>query len=169
METTLENKTVVTADGAIEITRIFDAPRGRVWTAWSDAENLQQWWGPKIFSCPYCRIDFRVGGTYHHCMRSPDCQEYWSTGTYKEIVPMERIVATDSFADEKGNVIPAAQIGMGDDWPLELLVTMTFEELDDKTRFVIRHVGVPEGQMREMCGQGWNESFDKMDDFLAMA
>ena len=58
-------------------------------------------------------------------MRSPRGEEFWSTGVYREIVPMERIVCTDSFADEKGNIVPASYYGMQGDWPLECLVTVT--------------------------------------------
>lgn len=161
-----ENHAETAPEGEIEITRVLDAPCARVWKAWSNAETLQRWWGPRIFACPYCRIDFRAGGTYHHCMRSPDGQEYWSTGTYREIIPMRRIVATDSFADEKGGIISAAQIGMDGEWPLELLISIEFEDLGERTRFTLRHEGVPAGQMREMCCQGWNESFDRMAEVL---
>ena len=91
----------------------------------------------------------------------------WSTGTYKEIVPFERIVCTDSFADEKGNVVPASHYGMpGDDWPMELLVTITFDDAGKKTRMTLRHVGIPAGEMGKMAGQGWNESLDKLADCL---
>ena len=52
---------------------------------------------------------------------APEGQDFWTTGVYREIVPMERIVYTDSFADEKGNVVPASHCGMpGEDWPLEM-------------------------------------------------
>ncbi|MBX7255241.1 MAG: SRPBCC domain-containing protein [Candidatus Hydrogenedentes bacterium] len=169
MAITLDNQTTITPDGVIEITRVFDVPREVVWKAWTDADELQRWWGPMCFTCPASRIDLRVGGTYHHCMRAPDGKDYWSTGTYKEIVPLERIAATDSFADEKGNVVSAADIGMGDAWPLEMHFTIKFEDLGGRTQFRIQHQGIPEGPVREMCAQGWNESFDKMADCLSNA
>src|SRR3989337_2780421 len=89
------------------ITRLFDAPRELVWKAWTDPKQLMQWWGPKGFTSPVCKQDFRVGGKYLYCMRSPEGKDYWSTGVYREIVAMKKIVCTDSFADEKGNVVPA--------------------------------------------------------------
>jgi uncharacterized protein YndB with AHSA1/START domain len=160
--------------GELIITRIFDAPRSLVWKAWTEAEHLMRWWGPKKFTAPLCKIDFREGGVYLSCMRSPEGQDFWSTGTYKEIVPFERIVCTDSFADEKGNVVPASHYGMpGDDWPLELMVTIVFEDLDGlpvgkagKTKMTLTHVGFPAGQMSELCEAGWNESFDKLAESL---
>ncbi len=125
-----------------------------------------RWWGPKNFTSPVCKIDFRVGGVYLACMRSPEGQDFWSTGIYREIVPLERIVCTDSFADEKGNVVPAAHYGMPGDWPLELLVTVIFEEHEGQTKLILRQVGIPAGQMRELTEAGWNESFDKLAEAL---
>jgi uncharacterized protein YndB with AHSA1/START domain len=149
------------------ITRIFDAPRKLVWKAWTSPEHLMRWWGPKDFTSPVCKMDFRIGGKYLYCMRSGEGQDFWSTGTYKEIIPLERIVCTDSFADEKGNIVPASHYELpGDDWPLELTVTIQFEALGDRTKMTLTHVGIPVGQMKEMTGVGWNESFDKLAEIL---
>lgn len=150
----------------IIIVHTFDAPIEQVWKAWSDPEILKKWWGPKDFTAPFSRIDFRVGGKYLHCMRSPEGKEFWSTGVYREIVPMQRIVCTDSFADEKGNVVPASHYDM-EGLPLELQVTVTFEEQNGKTKMTLRHVGIPEGEMSKLCEAGWNESFDKLAEVLA--
>ena len=150
----------------IVITRVFDAPRELVWKAWIDPEHFQRWWGPKDYSCPFCQMDLRVGGKYLNCMRSPEGQEYWSTGVYREIIPMERIVFTDCFADEQGNVVPAAQYGMSSDFPLEMLVEVTFEEQDGKTKMTLKHIGIPTGPEHKGAQQGWNESFDKLAESL---
>ncbi len=56
------------------VTRVFDAPRALVWKAWTDPQYVMQWWGPKGFTAPFCKIDFRVGGKFLCCMRSPDGQ-----------------------------------------------------------------------------------------------
>ena len=155
------------AKNELIITRVIDAPRELVWRAWTNPAYLTRWWGPKNFTSPSGTIDLRVGGKYLFCMRSPEGKDFWSTGIYKEIVPFERIVCTDSFADEKGNVVPASHYGMpGDDWPMELLVTVTFEDAGKKTRMTLRHIGIPAGEMGKMAGQGWNESFDKLADSL---
>ena len=95
-------------------------------------------------------------------MRSPEGKDYWSTGVYREIVPLQRIVCTDSFADEQGNVVPATYYGMSPDFPLEMLVTVTFEDQAGKTRMTLKHTGLPTGDMREETGAGWNQSFDKL-------
>ncbi len=153
--------------GELVITRVFDAPRALVWKAWTDPEHVKRWWGPKGFTSPFCEIDLRVGGRSLSSMRSPEGQEIWSTGMYREIVPMERIVTTDSFADEKGNVVPAAHYGIGGDFPEELLLTVTFEDYNEgKTKLTLRHAGLPAGEQRDGAQVGWNESLDKLADSL---
>ena len=151
----------------IVITRIFDAPRELVWKAWTEPERVKRWWGPKDFTAPVIKIDFRVGGVYLYCMRSPEGKDYWSTGVYREIVRLERIVSTDSFADENGNVVPATYYGMSEDWPLQLLVTVRFDEHEGKTKLTLRHAGLPAGESRDLTESGWNESFDKLAEYLA--
>jgi len=99
-------------------------------------------------------------------MRSPDGKDYWSTGVYREIAELERTVCTDSFADEKGKVASATYYGMSSEFPLEMLVTVTFEEHEDKTKLTLHHVGIPSGADRDGAQQGWNESFDKLADVL---
>lgn len=143
------------------ITRTFNAPRELVWKAWTEPDRMMKWWGPKGFTSPVCKIDLREGGKYLYCMRSPDGKDYWSTGTYREIVPMERIVCTDSFSDPNGNVVSASEYGM-EGFPMELQVTITLEEKDGKTRMTVHHEGIPEGKMKEQTEAGWNESFDKL-------
>jgi len=94
------------------VTRIFDAPRALVWKAWTEAKYAMQWWGPKGFTAPVCKIDFRVGGKYLFCMRSPDGWEGWNGGEYYEIVPQEKIVYSMYFADKDGNKVDPAQYGI---------------------------------------------------------
>jgi uncharacterized protein YndB with AHSA1/START domain len=147
------------------ITRIFDAPRELVWQAWTDPKQIVKWWGPKNFTAPVAKIDLRVGGKYLYCMRSPEGQDYWSTGIYREVVPPERLVCTDSFADADGNVVSASHYGVGEDFPLEMQVTITFEDIDGKTKMTLKHVGLPES-MSDMTSTGWNESFDKLAESL---
>jgi uncharacterized protein YndB with AHSA1/START domain len=157
------------ADREIVITRIFDAPRDLVWKVWTDPEHMKEWWGPKGFTAPACTIDLRVGGKYLSCMQSPRWNEgrgIWSTGVYREIVAPERLVMTDSFADAEGNMVPATHYGMGADFPLELQVTVTFEEHKGKTKMTLTHAGMPAGEMSAGASVGWNESFDKLADVL---
>ncbi len=70
-----------------------------------------------------------MGGKYLYCMRSPDDKDFWGTGIFREIAEPEKLVMTDSFADEHGRVVPATYYGMSPDTPLEMLITVTFEEM----------------------------------------
>ena len=148
------------------ITRVFNAPRELVWRAWTDPKHFKQWWGPKDFTCPFCEMDLRVGGKYLNSMRSPSGKEYWGTGVFREILPMERLVFTDSFADEKGNVVPATHYGLSPDFPLEMLVIVTFEDLGGRTKITLEHIGLPVGPDSKGAEQGWNESLDKLAESL---
>lgn len=147
------------------ITRVFDAPREIVWKAWTEPERFKLWWGPEGFTCPACRIDLRVGGKYLACMRSPEGQEIWSTGVFREIVPERKIVYTDSFSDAEGNPVPASYYGMPGDWPPEMIVTVTFEAAAGMTTMTLRHDGLPSDTLGD-CEIGWSGSFDKLEGIL---
>lgn len=158
--------TLTKKSGELTISRTFGAPVELVWKTWTEPELMKRWWGPKEFTVPVITIDLRVGGTYLYCMRSPDGEDFWSTGTYREIVPFEKIVATDNFTDETGTIVPASYYGMAGDWSKELVVTVKFEAKDGTTKFTLHHAGIPAGKMREMTKAGWNESFDKLEKVL---
>lgn len=153
---------------ALVITRDFDAPRSLVFKAWTDPDQVMNWWGPKGFTTPFCSIDLRPGGIFHYCMRSPEGKNFWGRGVYREIVPLERIVCTDSFSDEKGNVVPATHYGMSADFPLEMLLTVTFEEHEGKTKLTLRHVGIPSAE-GDSCNTGWTESLERLAEHLDKA
>lgn len=155
-----------TGDQELVIIRVFDAPRNLVWKAWTEPEHVMEWWGPKGFTAPIVKTDFRVGGKSLLCMRSPEGEDYWSTGVYREIVEPEKIVTTDSFSDAQGNVVSASHYGMSGEWPLELLVTVTFEEDDGKTKLTLRHEGFPDRENRDLAKAGWSESLDKLAEYL---
>ncbi len=147
------------------IKREFNAPKEVIWKAWTEPEHCKKWWGPRNYTSPVCKIDIRIGGKYLSSMRSDDGVENWSTGVYREIIPSKKLVFTDSFSDDKGNPVPASHYNMQGNWPMELLVTVEFEEQDGKTEMTLTHEGLPE-EMKDMCRDGWNESFDKLDEQL---
>jgi uncharacterized protein YndB with AHSA1/START domain len=145
----------------ISVKRTFNLRLNTVWKAWTESESMKKWWGPEEYTCPDCSIDFKVGGKYLASMQAADGIKIWSTGTYKEIVPLKKIVNTDSFADNNGNIVPASYYKMPGDWGLELQVTAEFEEVDGKTNLLLKHVGLP-AEMSEDCMKGWQSSFDKL-------
>lgn len=150
----------------VVITRTFDAPRALVWKAWTDPDHFARWWGPKGYTALVMKMNLQVGGAHLWCMRAPDGQDSWTVGTYQEIVPMERIVYIESFADGDGNPVPPSHYGFEGDWPPTMLVTVTFEEAAGKTAMTLRHAGMPAGEIIELATAGWNESFDKLAESL---
>lgn len=154
----------------INITRIFDAPRARVWQAWTDPNEVSKWWGPEGFTSHDNVSDFREGGKFNYCMRgpagSPFDMDMWSGGEFKEIVPMEKLVYTDNFTDAEGNKISPADYGMPGEWPEEMVVTVTFEDTEDgKTKMTLLHEGHPD-EMAKDANTGWNQSLDKFAAIL---
>lgn len=147
------------------LARVFSAPREEVWKAWTEPERIMKWWGPKDFTCPFAQIDLREGGKYLSSMKAPDGKEYWNTGVFQEIVPNEKLVMTDSFADEKGNVVKASHYGMSDDFPTELQISVLFEDQDGKTKITLIHEDMPIGDLDD-ARRGWTESFDKLEELL---
>jgi len=89
---------------------------------------------------------------------------------YREVVEPERIVCTDSFSDEAGNLVPPTRYGMSANWPAEALITVTFAEHDGTTKFTLQHaVGSAPASERDQCRQGWSESLDRLVGYLAKA
>jgi uncharacterized protein YndB with AHSA1/START domain len=84
----------------IVMSRVFDAPRSLVFDAWTKPELLKRWLGVRGgWSMVVCEVDLRVGGAYRFVWRGPDGAEMGMGGVYREIVPPERLVATESFDD----------------------------------------------------------------------
>jgi uncharacterized protein YndB with AHSA1/START domain len=160
---------VTASDDEIVLTRDFDAPREMVFRAWTDAGWLARWWAPAGFTTPHVEVDPRVGGRFHYCMRSPDGTEYWGLGVYREIVPPERIVYVDSFADEDGHPVPPSRYGIGEDHPVETIVEVTFEERAGGTRVVLRHALAATVTAREGTVQGWSEMLERLEGELRAA
>ena len=162
LEQAYNGSSAQTASKDLTITRTFNLPVSRVWQAWTDPETCKKWWGPKDYTCPDAFIDLKVGGKYLSSMLSPEGHKFWSTGKYQEIVPFEKLRMTDSFSDENGNIVAASDLNMPGNWPLELTVTLDFEETDGKTTMHLRHEGLPP-EILEDCKTGWQQSFDKLE------
>ena len=98
-------------------------------------------------------------------MRSPQGVDFWSKGVFQEIIPARKIVATDSFYDANGIILSASSVGLPVDWPSTLLLTVTFEQLIDRTEFTLIHEGLPQA-MVDSCRSGWSEMLDKLQEIL---
>ena len=104
------------------MTRVFHAPRAMVFDALTKPELVRRWYGPAGWSLVVCDIDLRVGGAWRFVSRRPDGKQIGQRGVYREIVPSERLVNTESW----------------EDWnPGELLVTTTLDEQDATTTLTI--------------------------------
>jgi len=151
----------------IAISQIFHAPRKLVFDAWTKPDRMMEWMGPRGFTCPFCTVDLHVGGSCFFSLRSPDGVDFWNKSIYKEIIRPEKLVYLDSFADSEGTIVPASYYGITDEWPLQALVTVTFEDHNSQTLLTLYHQGIPAGENRDQCVEGWNESFDKLEEYLA--
>jgi uncharacterized protein YndB with AHSA1/START domain len=122
----------------VELVWIFDAPVETVWKAFTDPEMEKQW--SRCFTpvgsteMEFLVHDLRVGGKFLHRSVVPWGKVQYITGTYKKIIPLEELAYTESFADEKGNVISGRQMGMDYYIPLEWMVDITFETFQNGTR-----------------------------------
>ncbi len=149
------------------VTRVFDAPRELVWKAWTDPKYVTQWWGPKDFTVPVCRMDFRVGGKSLYCMKSPDGQEFWNGIEYHEIVPHEKIVSSMYFADADGNKVDPAEMGIEHEAIEGAYDVTLFEDLGNgRTR--LTYIGNEPMESAKDSGQleGWNQILDKLAAML---
>ncbi|MGC1105128.1 MAG: SRPBCC domain-containing protein [Candidatus Acidiferrales bacterium] len=161
-------KSTVNEKERMVITRVFDAPRALVWKAWTDPQYVMQWWGPKGFTAPVCKIDFRVGGKFLCCMKSPDGQEGWNGGEYHEIVPYEKIVYSLYFADSKGNKVEPAQHGIEHEAIPDARDVVIFEDFGNgQTKLTM--IGNETMEDAKNSGQleGWNEIFEKVAAVIA--
>jgi uncharacterized protein YndB with AHSA1/START domain len=115
-------------------TRVYDAPRELVWTAWTDPKHLAQWWGPDGFSTTTSAYDLRPGGVWRFVMHGPDGRDYENRITFDEIVRPERITYHHGGGDDVESV--------------QFRTTVTFEDLAGKTRLTL-HAVFPSAAERE--------------------
>jgi uncharacterized protein YndB with AHSA1/START domain len=150
----------------IAIERTFDAPRDLVFDAWMKPEQLERWWGPEGFTAPGCVVDPWPGGVMRMSMVWPDGHENWTSGVFQEIVAPERFVATMYFSDRDGNLIDPVHYGMSDEFPKEMLIRVTFDDLGGQTRMTIHESYPEEIVQRYDVYDGWRTSLDKLADLV---
>jgi uncharacterized protein YndB with AHSA1/START domain len=159
------------APGEFVFSRILTAPRELVWQCWTDAKHMK-WWGPKGVTISHARMDFRPGGIFHYCMRTPDGHAMWGKWVIREITPPERLVFVNSFSDEAGGLTrhPGAAT-----WPLETLSTITFVQQGDQTLLTIRWLPLKAtaeetrtfDEGHASMNQGWGGSLEQLTAYLA--
>lgn len=162
------------AERPFVISRTFDVPRESMWKAWTERRQLMQWFGPKGFTMPAARMDFRPGGMFHYCLDSADGHEMWGKFVYREIVAPERIVLVNSFSDESGGI---TRHPFSATWPLEMLSTLTLAEQAGGTTVTVRWVPINATDAERQAfnashdgmKQGWSGTLDQLANYLAKA
>ena len=137
----------------LNLRRTFQAPREKVFRAWTDPEELKKWWGPEGYATPSAEVDLRVGGKYRLGMRKlPDGEIFYLSGIYREVRPPERLVYTWRWE---------AQPEHG-----ETLVTVEFREVGDSTEVVLTHERFPTETARDDHNRGWSGCLDRLAKLL---
>jgi uncharacterized protein YndB with AHSA1/START domain len=137
------------------LTRLIDAPREKLYRAWTEPELLKQWFAPAPVTTPVAELDVRPGGSNLVVMRMPDGQEMPNPGVYLEVVPNERLVFTDAYTSAWQ---PSPKPFM--------TVILTFEDEGGKTRYTarVRHWTDEDRETHEKMGfhEGWGLCTDQL-------
>jgi uncharacterized protein YndB with AHSA1/START domain len=148
--------TTLVGDREIHVEREFDAPRERVFAAYTDPELIPQWWGPRGTTTIVEEMEPVTGGRYRFVSRNSDGSETGFRGVFREVIPHERIVQTFEWEGMPGHVS---------------VDTAVFEDLGDRTRVVSTSVfhltEEREGMLESGMEKGMNETYDRLDELLA--
>ncbi|MEO3433983.1 SRPBCC family protein [Inquilinus sp. CAU 1745] len=153
---TADVKTAPTAAHELVLTRLIDAPREKVFRAWTDPEIIPQWFAPLPWTVSKAEVDVRPGGSSLIVMRSPDGTDYPNPGVYLEVVENEKLVFTDAFTEAW---VPSEK-------PFFTGV-LTFEDEGGKTRYTARalHWTAEDRERHEKMGfhEGWGQCADQLE------
>lgn len=142
-------------DRELVLTRLIDAPREKVCRCWTEPALLKQWFAPKPYETPVVEVDVRPGGSSLFVMRGPDGQDMPNRGVYLDVVPNQRLVATDAFTEAWQ---PSEKAFM--------TLILTFEKQGDKTRYTarFRHWTTEDREAHEKMGfhVGWGICTDQL-------
>lgn len=154
---TTRNATTFTkpSDREIVMSRVFDAPRELVFRAYTEAEHIPHWWGPRGLTTTVDTLDPRPGGAWRFVQRDQDGNEYGFHGEFREVVAPERLVYTFEFEGMPGHVV---------------VDTLTFEEQDGKTTVtalsLFESVADRDGMLESGMESGAVESWDRLAELL---
>src|SRR6185295_5152459 len=145
-------------EATVVMTRVFDAPRSRVFEAWTRAEHLGRWFAPKGFSITDCESDPRPGGVFRMRWRAPWGGTYQVRGEYREVIVPERVVIACTLDDEQG----ASR--------LEEIINVDFEQNGGRTRLLLnstaRGAGANAASMLAGMEKGWAQTVDRLGVLL---
>lgn len=149
---------------ALVIERIFDAPVQVIWQMWTDPQHFANWYGPVGASIPVAKMDVRVGGTRLICLEVPTPggpMQMWFAGEYRVVDEHARLVYTEAGSDEAGNLTSPSDLDPPQGHRSITEVQVRFEDLGDRTRVILTHVGIPAGSPGAV---GWAMALDKLAD-----
>jgi len=151
----------------VRIERTLEAPIDLIWAMWTQAEHFANWYGPMGAKIPVAEMDVQVGGLRHIGMEmeTPNgAMQMFFIGEYREVEATTRLVYTESMGDADGNAMTAEQMGMPAGTSMETSVMVELENLGERTKMVMTHVGVPADSPG---GQGWAMAMDKLEARVA--
>ena len=156
------------------ITRDFDASPEAVFAAWTDPARLAQWFAPRGAALTFLECDARPGGAVRYCITGPDGSECWCAGAYRKVVPPRRLVQSMALTDRHGKRLEAGASGKDPEWPVETLVTVTFEPIPGGTRLMLRQTAPESVARRTGAYAGWMSMLDRLgglcaDDLVAVS
>lgn len=148
------------SDRELVLTRLIDAPREKLFRAWTEPELMKQWFTPRPWTTPVIEVDLRPGGSNLIVMRGPDGTEFPNRGVYLEIVKNERLVFTDAYTKAWEPSEKPFFTGI-----------ITFEDEGGKTRYTARalHWTVADREAHEKMGfhEGWGLCADQLAELAA--
>jgi uncharacterized protein YndB with AHSA1/START domain len=148
------------------LSRVFDAPLDALWRAWTEPDQVMQWWGPKGFTAPVAEMDVREGGSSLVCMRAPaefGGQDLYNMWTYTEVVPGERLAYVNAFTDANRTPLDPATLDLPPAIPAQVPHVVTFRALEaDRTEVTVRESGYGSPEIVEVSRSGMAECLDKM-------
>ncbi|MCD8540528.1 MAG: SRPBCC domain-containing protein [Leadbetterella sp.] len=149
-------------NSTIHIKREFKADLGLVWQAWTSAELLDQWWGPKPWRAETKTMDFREGGFWHYAMVGPEGERHWSKAHFLSIEKEKSFSQKDGFCDENGIMNP--------EFP-QSRVENTFHPKENKVLVEMLLIFDTLSDLEKTIEMGFREGisidFEQLDELLA--
>lgn len=154
------------------ITKQLNASKQQVFNAWSKAESMEQWWGPKGSKTIIKEFNLQPEGVFHYYLQSAGGQKMWGKFIYQEVMVPDKIVFVNSFSDESGNITRAP---FSQTWPLEISNTIMFEENNGTTTLSLKGSPINASQEEqetfeanfENVRMGFTGTFDQLVNFLS--
>jgi uncharacterized protein YndB with AHSA1/START domain len=152
----------------LRIERMFDVPRELVFDAWTQPEQLLQWYAPRGCTIELVKLEPQPGGRLHWCIHNPSFGDCWCVGVYQEVVRPERIVYTLATADRDGRQIEPAQAGHDPRWPRETLVTVTFTDVRGATRLTLEQNVLESLAKHTGAHPSWLQMLDRLGELVVV-